>query len=219
MQQLEIKSCESASALLGDLHPLLDQLGSAEGLISLAEAVGLLRVPEVRNVETLVSFLHAYKRELLLAVELPCIQKAYDHACGNQTRELIALDRSIGKLAVAPEFASASRRIGRWQLRRLRPLRYERVAQRYLNAVEETRANGWHTLVFGLTLALYSVPVRQGLLNYAQYTMRGFVYGAATALGLSETSCRELVESFSENIPARLETLLNGKNAPAFHAV
>jgi len=219
MQQPEIKSYESASALLGDLHPLLDQLGSAEGLISLSEAVGLLRVPEVRNVETLVTFLNAYKRELLLAVELPCIQKAHDHACANQTRELIALDRSIGKLAVAPEFASASRRIGRWQLRRLRPLRYERVAQRYLAAVEETRANGWHTLVFGVTLALYSVPVRQALLNYAQYTMRGFIYGAASALALSETTCRELVESFSQDIPARLETLLNGKNAPVFHAV
>src|SRR5438445_1199177 len=159
MQQPEIKPYESASALLGDLHPLLDQLGSAEGLISLAEAAGLLRLPYVRYLETLVAFLHAYKRELLLAVEVPCIQKAYDHACGNQTREFIALDRSVGKLAVAPEFASASRRVGRWQLRRLRPLRYERVAQRYLRAVEETRANGWHTLVFGLTLALYSVPI------------------------------------------------------------
>jgi len=98
MQQPEIKSYESASALLGDLHPLLDQLGSAEGLISLAEAVGLLRVPEVRNLETLLTFLTAYKRELLLTVELPCIQKAYDHACGNQTRELIALDRAVDKL-------------------------------------------------------------------------------------------------------------------------
>src|SRR5438128_243839 len=130
MQQPEIKSCESASALLGDLHPLLDQLGSAEGLITLGEAVGLLQVPEVTSLDTLLVFLNAYKRELLLAVELPSIQKAYDHACGNQTRELIALDRSVAKLAVAPEFASASRRIGRWQLRRLRPLRYERVAQR-----------------------------------------------------------------------------------------
>ena len=219
MQQPEIKTCESASALLGDLHPLLDQLGSAEGLITLSEAVGLLRVPEVRNRETLVNFLHAYKRELLLAIELPSIQKAYNHACGNQTRELVALDRAVGKLAVAPEFASASRRIGRWQLRRLRPLRYERVAQRYLKAVEETRAHGWHTLVFGLTLALYSVPVRQGLLNYAQYTIRGFVYGAAAALTLTETNCRELVESFCEDIPSQLEALLNGKNSAGFRTI
>ncbi len=219
MQQPEIKTCESASALLGDLHPLLDQLGSAEGLITLSEAVGLLRVPEVRNRETLVNFLHAYKRELLLAVELPCIQKAYIHACGNQTRELVALDRSVGKLAVAAEFASASRRIGRWQLRRLRPLRYERVAQRYLCAVEEMRAHGWHTLVFGLTLALYSVPVRQGLLNYAQYTLRGFVYGAAEALALTENQCRELVQSFCEDIPSQLEALLNGNKSPAFRTV
>lgn len=71
----------------------------------------------------------------------------------------------------ATPFASPSRQIGRRQLARLRPLRDERIVRRYLAAVESGRADGWHTVVYGLTLALYSLPLRQGLLHYAQETL------------------------------------------------
>jgi len=208
-QQPEFKACPAAAELLGDLHPLLEQLGSAEGMMTLADAAGLLKVPQVNTLETLIIFLKAYKNDLLLTLELPAIEKAYHHACGNQTRELIDLDQKLGAMRIPRDFAVASQRIGRGQLRRLRSLRYERVAQRYLQAVEDTRAHGWHTLVYGLTLALYSVPVRQGLLNYARQTLSGFVHAAARLLRLSETACRELIESFCEDIPDRLEKLLN----------
>src|SRR3954468_13926259 len=218
MQQPEIKMCPSAAELLGDLHPLLEQLGSAEGMLTLADAAQLLNVPQVKTVEGLVTFLKAYKNDLLLALELPVIEKAYHHACGNQTRELIDLDQKLGAMPIPRDFAVASQRIGRGQLRRLRPLRYERVAQRYLQAVEDTRAHGWHTLVYGLTLALYSVPVRQGLLNYARQTLSGFVHAAARVLKLSEAACRELIEAFCQDIPQRLETLLNSSR-PALHTV
>jgi urease accessory protein UreF len=169
-------------------------------------------VPQVTTFENLVTFLNAYKSDMLLALELPSIEKAYHHACSNQTRELISLDRELGKMRIPTDFASASQRIGRGQLRRLRPLRYERVAQRYLQAVEDTRAYGWHTLVYGLTLALYSVPVREGLLNYARQTLSGFVHAAARLLRLSEKACRDLIESYCQDIPQRLETLLNSAN-------
>ena len=217
IQQPELNSCPAA--LLGDLHPLLEQLGSAEGLITLGQAAGLLRVPQVKSLESLVAFLRAYKTQLLLTVELPAIQRAYHHACGNETRELIELDRQLGQIGIDRDFASASQRIGRGQLRRLRPLRYERVAQRYLQAVEATRAHGWHTLVYGMTLALYSVPVREGLLNYARQTLGGFVYAAAAALQLSESACRELVASFCEDIPEELASLLNRKGGAGLRSV
>jgi len=219
MQQPGLKESENAVALLGDCHPLLEQLGSTEGLVTLASAAGVLRVPQVTTLESLMEFLDAYKGKLLLAVELPSIQKAYHHACGNQTRELIALDQEISKMKIPGDFASASRRVGRGQLRRLRPLRDERVAQRYLQAVEETRAHGWHTLVYGLTLALYSVPIRQGLINYARSALSGFVHAAARTLALSETFCRKLVETLCEDIPQRLEALLNKDKVQGFHSV
>ena len=61
-------------------------------------------------------------------------------------------------------------------------MRDQRVVQRYLQAVEGGQANGWHTLVYGLTLAVYSLPLRQGLLGYAHQTTRGFIYSAARML-------------------------------------
>lgn len=210
---------EGGVAILGDLHPLLDQLGSTDGLVTLAAAAGSLRVPEVTSVESLVAFLGAYKKQLLLALELPSIQRAYQHASANQTRELIGLDREIATMAVPLHFARASRRIGRGQLQRLRPLRYERLVQRYLKAVEDARAHGWHTLVYGVTLALYSVPVRQGLLNYARQVLYGFVHAAARALRLSEQFCRQLVERLCEDIPEQLEILLRGGKPIGFHSV
>src|SRR5439155_3132578 len=142
VQQTETKSCDRAVAFLGDLHPLLDQLGSAEGLVTLSSASGFLRVPQVRDFDSLVAFLHAYKDQLLLKLELPAIQRAYTHACASQTRELIELDQQIAAQEIPREFAAASARVGRCQLRRLRPLRDDRVVQRYLQAVEQERAHG-----------------------------------------------------------------------------
>jgi urease accessory protein UreF len=219
MQRAEPNMTEGGVAILGDLHPLLDQLGSTEGLVTLAAAAGSLRVPEVTSVESLVGFLAAYKKQLLLGLELPSIQKAYRHACGNETRELIGLDQEMARLSIPAHFADASRRIGQGQLQRLRPLRYERLVQRYLLAVEDARANGWHTLVYGITLALYSVPVRQGLLNYARQVLYGFVHAAAKALRLTEQFCRQLVEGLCEDIPEQLEVLLRASGPPGYHSV
>src|SRR3979490_1718669 len=54
MQQPEPKTSDTAAALLGDCHPLLEQLGSTDGLVTLASAAGLLRVPQVTNFESLI---------------------------------------------------------------------------------------------------------------------------------------------------------------------
>ena len=103
------------------------------------------------------------------------------------------------------DFASASQRVGRAQLQKLRPLRDERMVQRYLAAVEGGQAHGWHTLVYGMTLVLYSLPLRQGLLGYAQQTTRGFIHAAARGLQLKESACRTLFDEVCEEITVRPE--------------
>jgi hypothetical protein len=116
-------------------------------------------------------FLEAYVIELLLPVELPAIAHACGHALRQQHRELVAQDQSLtDKIGLTP-MASPSRRMGRLQLSRLRPLRDERVLRRYAEAVEAGKAEGWHTIVYGLTMALYSLPMRQGLIHYARETL------------------------------------------------
>src|SRR6185503_2250409 len=133
--------------------------------------------------------------------ELPAIQRAFDHACRHEVRELAEYDRQLASESALKPFAEASRRVGQTELLKLRPLRDERIVRRYLEAIERGEANAWHTLVYGLTLALYSMPLRQGLLGYGYQTTRGFIYSAAKSLQLSENDCRALLEDLCAPLP------------------
>jgi len=192
---------------LGDWHPLAEQLGSADGLIALGSVSTLLKLSPVRDAKSLRTFLQNYQTHILLPVELPAIQAAYGHTTRFETRELVALDRRLESEHVLQSFASASRRVGQSHLEKLRPLRDQRLVQRYLAAIEEGQANGWHTLVYGVTLAIYSMPLRQGLLGYAHQTTQGFIHSAACSLRLSERKCRALFAELCAGLPARIEHL------------
>jgi urease accessory protein UreF len=74
-------------------------------------------------------------------------------------------------------------------------------------------AHGWHTLVYGLTMEIYSLALRQGLLGYAHQTTRGFIYSAARMLQLSERQCRELFENLCADLPGAVEDLLKQRAA------
>ena len=198
----------NAAEWLGDWHPLAEQLGSTEGLVTLGSVSASLRLVPVHNLPSLRLFLRNYQSQILLPFELPAIQGAHGHAARHEVRELVALDQSLAAQPILRDFAAASRRVGQSQLRKLRPLRDQRVVQRYLEAVEGGRAHGWHTLVYGLTLAVYSLPLRQGLLGYAHQTTRGFIYSAARMLHLSEHQCRSLFDNLSANLPDAVEALI-----------
>src|SRR5215470_6638306 len=197
-----------ATEWLGDWHPLAEQLGSADGLIELGSVSSLLQLPPVHNIPSLRKFLGQYQLCILLPLELPAIESAHGHASRNEVRELVALDQELAGEPVLQNFAAPSRRVGQAQLQKLRPLRDQRVVQRYLAAVESGEAHGWHTLVYGLTLAIYSLPLRQGLLGYAHQTMRGFIYSAARSLQLSERDCRQIFDLIAEDLPEAVDRLL-----------
>ena len=193
---------------LGDLHPLVEQLGSTHGLAALGEVSTSLRIPPVHDLSSLRSFLRDYHREILLPIEWPAIRRAFEHACRNEVSELVEFDRQLGSESVLKPFAQASRRVGQCELQKLRPLRDERIVRRYLDAVDRSEADAWHTLVYGLTLALYSLPLRQGLLGYGFQTTRGFIYAASPSLRLSERECTGLLQELCAGFPAALGTLL-----------
>ncbi|HVV00174.1 MAG TPA: urease accessory UreF family protein, partial [Verrucomicrobiae bacterium] len=132
----------------------------------------------------------------------------HGHALRTEVRELIALDQQLIDEPSLLNFSAASRRVGQAQIQKLRPLRDSRVVQRYLNAVEAGQAHGWHTLVYGLTLAVYSLPLRQGLLGYAHQMTRSFIYNAARFLRLSEQQCRELFNELSAGLALAVESML-----------
>jgi urease accessory protein UreF len=193
---------------LGDWHPLAEQLGSANGLAALSEVSAAMQIPRVHDLPTLRRFLHDYQRRVLLPHELPAIQRAFDHTCRHEVRELAEFDRLLANESALKPFAEASRRVGQTELLKLRPLRDERIVRRYLEAVNRREANAWHTLVYGLTLALYSIPLRQGLVGYGLQTTRGFIHAAAKSLRFSEKDCRALLEELCAPLPASVEALI-----------
>ena len=207
LKQTKIAHAEAAE-WLGDLHPLMEQLGSMEGLVTLGAAAALLQIPPADNPAALRLFLQNYRSQILLPLELMAVHRAYEHASRNELSELIALDQRLTREPILREFAAASRRIGQYQLQRLRPLRDQRFVQRYLQAVEQGEAHGWHNLVYGVTLMLYSLPLRQGLMGYARQTLRGFIHCSAHPLRLSEGDCQSLLDEHCTGLPAAVEGLL-----------
>ncbi len=80
--------------------------------------------------------------------------------------------------------------------------------QRYLLAIESQKARGWHTLVYGVSLAMFSLPLRQGLQNYIEKTVQGFIYSSAKSLRLSEAECLAIDGDQQLHVPPALDTAL-----------
>jgi len=197
---------EEAELLLAEFSALLRRLGAPDGFPGGLAA----RLPPggIRAGDGLHDFLEGYQTQILVPLEMPAIIRARSQAARGHLRELIALDRELDTQPVLPAFASASRRIGRAQLERLRPLRDERTVQRYLAAVEAGHAAGWHTVVYGITLAVYSWPLRHGLLTYARAALSGLALAAGRPAGMAGPACREIVQTFLLRLPAALEQTL-----------
>ena len=103
------------------------------------------------------------------------ILRAHALGAAGQARELLELDREWGRRIGMLPFAEASLRVGQRQLSRLRPMSDLPVVRRYLEAIHRGRAHGWHPVVYGLVLATFSIPLRQGLMHYADQTLGGFL--------------------------------------------
>lgn len=202
----------------GDAASLARQVGSTEVLSALATAGSAQPLGAVKSLGALRDFLRRYQRQILVPLELPAIYRAYRHASRFEVRELVALDQSLAGEKQLQPFSAASRRVGCHQLRRLRPLRDQRLIQRYGQAIERGEAGGWHTLVYGLTLALYSLPARQGLLHYGRQALAGFIGAAARSLALTEAESQRLTLELSADLPGAVDALLRA-GAPADFAL
>ena len=207
--ELFAESLSTQEPLLGELRGLLEQLGSAENLISLAAVADALAQPDVSNWAVFREFMATYKAKVLYAHDLGAIYRAYAHGRANESRELVALDRELNRVESLRPFAAASRRIGETHLQYLARLRGERVPGRYLAAVRKGEAHGWHTLVYGLFLAVYSIPVRQGLVTYARQVLQSYIRSAGQVFGASADEREQLLESLCADLAGEVERVLH----------
>ena len=197
-----------AQALLGEFSALLRRIGPSAASCP----PGFFVSSQISNANaappSLGLFLETYQARLLLPVELPAIAEACDHAAHGRVRELLALDRRLAEEPLLQRFADGSRQAGRAQLERLRPLRDDRTLRRYLAAVDAGEAQGWHTLVFGIMLAIYSWPLRQGLLHFGRETMAGLALAASAAPDSSAQVGDQMLEALFAQMPAAIDDLI-----------
>ena len=208
----EIQPAVYAADEVVDTRALNEQLGSAEELTTLSPIARAHELHKVHSLPTLREFLNQYLHEKLSPAELPSIYAAWQCANQNFSRELIDLDLKLANPLSSADFELASKQVGKRQLNRMRPLKDLKLVQRYCEAVNEGKAHGWHTLVYGVVLSVYSIPLRQGLLHYGKQTLSGFIHSAAKSLHLPEKESLKLqVEMNTLLRPAVEQTIsLNG---------
>jgi urease accessory protein UreF len=204
----------TTARLLGDPARLAAQLGSTHGRVALGRDTARQQSCAVTDLPCLREFLQGYQSQVLFPVEFPAICRAHAHASRHEVRELIALDASLNQEAPLRAFAFASQAVGRSHLRRLRPLRDQRLVRRYWQAVQAGQAYGWHMLVYGVVLCLYSLPLRPGLLSYAQQTLGGFLDAAGSRLALQPDQRQEILGELGAALPPAVEAALAPWNTP-----
>lgn len=195
-----------------ETRALSERLGSAEELTTLSPAAYSHHLAKVSSLPALREFLLHYRDEVLGPLEFQHIHQAAECGSRNHLKELLALDKELARDPKLKDFRTASHHVGKRQLNRMRLMKDLRVLQRYRDLVNEGKAHGWHTLVYGLVLSTYSIPSRQGLLHYGRQTVRGFVDSAARPLELSEVTCRDLRDEISLSLPPLIQETLAPAN-------
>lgn len=196
---------EHTIRLAGDPHPLVDAIGV--GVRAQADRWVAPTVPPVYDLPSLARFLDWYREEVLIPIEAPAIIEAAEHLRKHEPRELIAQDRRLGKQVILHPFAEASKTVGRSQLRRLLPMRDQKIIRQYWQAVELGRAHGWHMIVFGLIIGLFYIPYRQGLFAYARRTQSHFLHTAQDRLALPPQEVQQLEQTVQEKTFHALQEL------------
>jgi len=80
--------------------------------------------------------------------------------------------------------------------------------QRFLDAARKGRAPANHTVVFGLTMAVFSIAPRQGLADYAQSALEAVMATAAGKLKLTQADRNDLINRSQSRLPEAIERMV-----------
>lgn len=166
------------------------------------------------SVPALCEAVHRHAEHVICSREWPVVLKAWQLAREGRVRELLELDAAWGRDLAAGDFPGASVHVGRRQLGKLRGLRHERVIRRYLDAIEAGQARGWHPVVYGVVLAVYHLPLHQGLMHFASRTLAGLVSAAERHHRLPASECQALLDAACSQLSGRLPRLPDLASAP-----
>jgi len=122
----------------------------------------IVRVGLVSEAESMAHFLESHLWPMLIHFELPVVRFAQETALAGDKDGLIDLDCCVDATKTARELREASRATGRRRLHAFCETDPSHILQTFSRHVEEGRAHGHHSVVYGIGLA--SFP-RQALLT------------------------------------------------------
>lgn len=196
----QIENNVALQGLLGDVAGLTERLGVDGPSVATCDLLdgGPFHLKGVVDLDSLRKFLVEYCHRLMVPVELPTINQASLMVGQGEFRELMALDQGLALVPEMKVFAESSRWIGQCHAKTMRGMKDHRTVWRYCDAIRTKKAFGWHSVVYGVVLAAYSIPIRQGMLNYCEQIIHGFVDSAGTQLNL-ETKALAVIKEESTN--------------------
>lgn len=164
-------------------------------------------IARATSVSALCEAVHRHAEHVICSREWPVVLQAWRLAREGRVRELLELDAAWGRDVAQDGFPGASMQVGRRQLGKLRGLRHERVIRRYLDAIEAGHARGWHPVVYGVVLAVYHLPLHQGLMHFASRTLASLVTAAERRHRLPASECQALLDAVCSQLSGRLPRL------------
>ncbi|MBN8249823.1 MAG: hypothetical protein J0L84_20570 [Verrucomicrobia bacterium] len=164
-------------------------------------------IARATSVPALCEAVHRHAEHVICSREWPVVLQAWRLAREGRVRELLELDAAWGRDVSQDGFPGASVQVGRRQLGKLRGLRHERVIRRYLDAIEAGQARGWHPVVYGVVLAVYHLPLHQGLMHFASRTLASLVSAAERRHRLPASECQALLDAVCSQLSGRLPRL------------
>ncbi|SVA54130.1 uncharacterized protein METZ01_LOCUS106984, partial [marine metagenome] len=183
-------------------HPYEAQLDALEGVMCADLMTATLGSSPISSATDLTVLLELYRTTILEPIEMPAIAQAHRLASRGRTKELIALDQQfLGNHPEWLQLSPTSKRFGRDFLSRLHPLQDERVVQRMLKAAQNGKIPGHHLIVFGLTMAVFSIAPRQGLADYAQFALNALIATKAGKLKLTQDDRNALFARSQSRLP------------------
>ena len=221
---IEVKPQAEESASWGDflqdVSELAQRMGT-EGVVGPADEglIGVFDSSQIDSPASLRQFLARYRDTVLVPVEMPTIAAACFMVGRGELRELLELDKEIARRADWQPFADASRWVGSCHARSMRGMKDHRTVWRYCEAVRTKEAHGWHLIVYGIVLSAFSIPLRQGIANYCERTLAGFIDAVAKTRGFPSREVKSLKAEVSAELALEIDRVMKDHHSNSLSVV
>lgn len=156
----------------------------------------------VRDEQSMAQYLENHLWPMLVHFELPVVRFAQEAALVENESALLELDACVDATKTARELREASRATGRRRLHALSESGASPILKAFTLHVNEGRANGHHSVVYGIGLA--SMPQRALLTSWAFQTMSAVCLSAPKLLRIGQDAAQRVLTKSLLNIDDKI---------------